>query len=304
MNSVSSASDDSSTAAANAASVLYSLYADSTNRVSVCVLPRMLPLMTDTAPNSPMARALVRMVPYSRPHLMLGSVTFQNTCQSLAPSDRAASSCDRSMVSRMGMSSRTTKGSVTNMVASAMPPNANTTLTPPAASAGPNQPLRPYSSVSMRPVTTGEMEKGRSSSDSRNTLPGNSLRVMLMAATSPKMTLMGTDTSASSSVSLTACRKSGSSRCSANACTPLPNACTNTLAKGMSTMSAMYAMAAPTSSLGQNPSTGLPPDPPCPPMAPAAPAFSTVSMRLPIRCNFPWLHAMPGLLVMDAPPRN
>lgn len=32
------------------------LYADSTNSVSVCVCPMMLPLMTATAPNSPMAR--------------------------------------------------------------------------------------------------------------------------------------------------------------------------------------------------------------------------------------------------------
>ncbi len=32
------------------------LYADSTNSVSVCVCPMMLPLITATAPNSPMAR--------------------------------------------------------------------------------------------------------------------------------------------------------------------------------------------------------------------------------------------------------
>lgn len=38
------------------------------------------PEMTDTAPNSPMARALHRITPYSRPQRMLGSVTFQNTC--------------------------------------------------------------------------------------------------------------------------------------------------------------------------------------------------------------------------------
>jgi len=37
------------------------------------------PEITETAPNSPIARALVRMMPYSSPHLMLGSVTCQNT---------------------------------------------------------------------------------------------------------------------------------------------------------------------------------------------------------------------------------
>lgn len=52
---------------------------------------------------------------------MLGRVTFQKTCQSLAPSVRAASSSDRSMASKIGISSRTTNGSVTNNVASAMP---------------------------------------------------------------------------------------------------------------------------------------------------------------------------------------
>ncbi len=52
---------------------------------------------------------------------MLGSVTFQKTCQSLAPSVRAASSSDMSMASRMGISSRTTNGRVTKRVASAIP---------------------------------------------------------------------------------------------------------------------------------------------------------------------------------------
>ncbi len=55
---------------------------------------------------------------------MLGSVTFQKTCQSLAPSVRAASSSDMSMASRIGISSRTTNGRVTNRVASAIPDKA------------------------------------------------------------------------------------------------------------------------------------------------------------------------------------
>ena len=52
---------------------------------------------------------------------MFGRVTFQKTCQSEAPMVRAASSSARSMVSSIGMSSRTTKGIVTKRVASAIP---------------------------------------------------------------------------------------------------------------------------------------------------------------------------------------
>ena len=37
--------------------------------------------------------AFVRMMPYMRPQRMFGSVTFQNTSRSDAPSVRAASSC-------------------------------------------------------------------------------------------------------------------------------------------------------------------------------------------------------------------
>jgi hypothetical protein len=37
-----------------------------------------------------------------------------------------------------------------------------------------NQPARPYSSISMRPVTTGEILKGRSSSDSSSTYDNTS----------------------------------------------------------------------------------------------------------------------------------
>ena len=52
---------------------------------------------------------------------MFGRVTFQKTCQSEAPMVRAASSSARSMVSSIGISSRTTKGIVTKRVASAIP---------------------------------------------------------------------------------------------------------------------------------------------------------------------------------------
>ena len=52
-------------------------------------------------------------------------------------------------------------------------------------------------------MTTGEMLKGRSSMAMAKVFPGNSLRVIWMAATIPQTVLMGTETSARSSVILT-----------------------------------------------------------------------------------------------------
>ena len=68
-----------------------------------------------------MRTALVRMIPYISPHRMFGSVTFQNTYRSDAPSVRAASSWLISIASRIGMSSLATNGIVTKSVARAMP---------------------------------------------------------------------------------------------------------------------------------------------------------------------------------------
>ena len=52
---------------------------------------------------------------------MLGRVTFQKTSRRLAPKVSAASSSEKSMDSRTGINSLTTKGIVTNRVASAIP---------------------------------------------------------------------------------------------------------------------------------------------------------------------------------------
>src|SRR3989475_3473944 len=87
----------------------------------VLVWPRMWPETTDTAPNSPMARALHKITPYSRPHLMLGKVTFQKVCQPVAPSTMAACSSSLPCACISGISSRAMKGKVTKMVASTMP---------------------------------------------------------------------------------------------------------------------------------------------------------------------------------------
>src|ERR671912_49398 len=81
-------------------------------------LDSVLPETTDTAPNSPTARAVQRMTPYSRPHLMLGSVTRQKVRQPEAPSDRAAISSSVPWDSIRGISARATNGNVTKTDAS------------------------------------------------------------------------------------------------------------------------------------------------------------------------------------------
>ena len=87
----------------------------------VLVRPRMWPETTETAPNSPMARALHSSTPYSRPQRMFGSVTSRKVCQPLAPSDSAVSSSSLPWVCISGISSRATNGKVTKVVASTMP---------------------------------------------------------------------------------------------------------------------------------------------------------------------------------------
>ena len=49
------------------------------------VSPRMWPDTTDTAPNSPITRALHRITPLMTPHLMFGSVTRKNVCSPWRP---------------------------------------------------------------------------------------------------------------------------------------------------------------------------------------------------------------------------
>ena len=113
----------------------------------VLVSPRMWPETTDTAPNSPMARALQRMTPYTRPQRICGSVTRKNVIQPPAPSVMAASSSSLPSCCMSGISSRATYGKVTNMVARMMPGSAKMMLMSWSCSQAPNQPFRPNSST-------------------------------------------------------------------------------------------------------------------------------------------------------------
>jgi hypothetical protein len=65
------------------------------NSGRVWVWPVMLPLTKATAANSPRALAVVSISPQSTVQRAEGGVTFQNTCQWLAPRMRAASSCSQ-----------------------------------------------------------------------------------------------------------------------------------------------------------------------------------------------------------------
>src|SRR5579862_7524566 len=76
----------------------------------------MWPETTETAPNSPIARALQSTMPYTRPQRTLGSVTRKKVIQPPAPRVMAASSSSLPSCCISGMSSRATYGKVTNMV--------------------------------------------------------------------------------------------------------------------------------------------------------------------------------------------
>ncbi len=113
----------------------------------VLVCPRMWPDTTLTAPNSPIARALHRITPYSSAHLTFGSVTLRKICQPFAPSTRAASSCSVPCACISGINSRATNGNVMNTVASTMPGTAKMIFRSWSRSHSPNQPCSPNTST-------------------------------------------------------------------------------------------------------------------------------------------------------------
>ena len=74
---------------------------------------------------------------------LAGSVMRRKVWKGPAPRDAAACSCSTPISSRTGTSSRTTRGSATNVVAMIMPGTAKITWKPLDSSHGPNQPSRP-----------------------------------------------------------------------------------------------------------------------------------------------------------------
>jgi hypothetical protein len=90
----------------------------------------MLPAISTTEPNSPMARANARPAPATIAGRRLGRMIRRNTVSGPAPSDAAACSISRSSSIRTGCTERTTNDSVTNSSASATPTRVNAMLTP------------------------------------------------------------------------------------------------------------------------------------------------------------------------------
>src|ERR1043166_8113312 len=201
----------------------------------VLVSPRMCPDTTDTAPNSPIARALHNSTPYSTPHLILGSVTRKKVCRPEAPSEIAASSSPVPCSCISGISARATNGKVTKVVASAMPGTANSSWMSCACRKEPKNPCAPNSSTNTRPEITGLTENGRSISDISTVLPKNSNFVIAQAAITPNTRLTLTEIAATASVNLMAESASGSVRAEKYATTPPENACANTTTSGSTT---------------------------------------------------------------------
>src|ERR1700704_1782888 len=201
----------------------------------VLVSPRMCPETTDTAPNSPIARALQSSTPYSTPHLIFGKVTRKKVCKPDAPSEIAASSSSVPCSCISGISARATNGNVTKMVASAMPGTANNTWILWLCSHGPQYPCAPNSSTKTRPEITGLTENGRSISEIRKVLPRKSNLAIAQAATTPNTRLRPTEITATHNVSLIADSASGSDSAEKYAPTPLENACANTTTSGSTT---------------------------------------------------------------------
>src|SRR5690554_5595057 len=134
-------------------------------------MPRICPDTTDTAPNSPIARALHRITPYNKPHLILGKVICQNTCQPRAPSTTAASSSSRPWACIRGINSRAINGKVIKAVANTIPGTAKIMVISWSINQRPNQLLEPNISKYIKPTTTGDIENGRSINVSNICLP-------------------------------------------------------------------------------------------------------------------------------------
>ena len=172
----------------------------------------MVPDTTDTAPNSPTARALVKITPYNSAQRIFGSVICQNTCQPLAPNSTAASSCSVPRVDISGTNSRTTKGQETNTVTITKPGQANISCMSYWFSNSAKGPLLPYNNRYNKPATTGDTAKGMSIRVSKNRRPGKLNRVTHQAIKVPNSRFIGTVKPATNKVRPMACSMSGSAR--------------------------------------------------------------------------------------------
>ena len=113
-----------------------------------------------------------------------------------------------------------------------MPGSEKMTVIPRAASQLPNQPVLPYTRIRPRPMMTGEMARGMSTSASSNQAPGKRWRARISETPTPNTVLSGTAIRATSSVSHSACSASGAVNASHAAPSPCWKARKNTVPDG------------------------------------------------------------------------
>ena len=98
------------------------------------------------------------------------------------------------------MTSRTTNGTETKIVASTIPGTEKITWN----GRSPSQPPRPKTRISARPTTTGEIANGRSMTAFSSALPRKRPRASASAQSTPKIVLSGTAIAVTVSVRLNA----------------------------------------------------------------------------------------------------
>ena len=126
----------------------------------------MLPASIIVVPNSPRARAKLRLRPASRPGRISGRVTRQKTCGGLHPRPRATASSAGSSRSRAARVLRYISGKATTAALITVALQLNTTLIPITCKGWPSGPWGPSSSSSKKPSTVGGSTSGESSSRS------------------------------------------------------------------------------------------------------------------------------------------
>ena len=123
---------------------------------------------------------------------MFGSVTRQKVCQPPAPSTRAASSSSVPWACIRGISSRATKGNVTNSVASTMPGTAKMILHVVGLQPRPEPAVAAEHQHEDQPGNHRRNAERQVDQRDQQLLPRNSNLAMAQAAATPKTVLSGT----------------------------------------------------------------------------------------------------------------
>src|SRR5262245_2181917 len=201
----------------------------------------MFPVSRTREPNSPIARAKASPQPATIAGVRLGRMMLRKILRFGAPSEAAASSISLSSSIRTGWTARTTNGRVTNR-------RAATTAARVYARWIPTGEFWPYRARSVSPATMVGSAKGRSITELRIRLPGNSSRTSTHAISVPITALIATTISEVISVSLIADWASGAVIESQKCPRPSSKPRLTTAASGSSTMRLTHRVAVPRAS--------------------------------------------------------